>query len=139
MNTMPNSRLREVLRVLYERPETPLEEHVRLLTLLVIELLREVEALREAQINESQAKGIPPKNSYYGKAYKETALLTHNSAGPSGGIDKLLALWDGYSEQVPQSRYGSFLREILMLERLGFTEEEIKQYIRETEFLEQLT
>ncbi|MBW4642907.1 MAG: hypothetical protein KME23_07915 [Goleter apudmare HA4340-LM2] len=134
-----NLNICEILDILNGYQQSSLEERFRLLTHLVIELLREVEALRKAQINESQASGILPKDSHYGNAYQQTAYLTHNSAGPTGGIDKLLALWFGYPEQVPQSRYGSFLTEILMLRRLGLTEEEIKQYIQKAENLEQLT
>jgi hypothetical protein len=119
--------------------ESTLEERVQLLTELVFELLREVEALRSAQIRESESKGIPPKDSEYGKSYLATSRLTHNSCGPTGGIDKLLALWVGWYEEVPQNRFRCLLREVLMLRRLGFTESEIDAYIEETIILSTLT
>ena len=50
----------------------------------------EVEALRSACL-ESTEGGPIAKDSAYRQAYRETALLTHNSAGPSSGVAKLLA------------------------------------------------
>jgi hypothetical protein len=117
-----------------------LERKVSILTHLVFELLREVEALREAQIRENQAEGTTLKDSPYGTAYLETALLTHNASGVTTGIEKLLFRWlgDG-SELIPRNYLGSVLREILMLKRLGITEEELHKYIEDSEAAEKFT
>src|SRR6266540_1591227 len=56
---------------------------------MVCDLLMEVEALPEALLQ--SAAGSGGKESAYARAYREIALLTHNSAGPSSGLDKLLA------------------------------------------------
>src|SRR5262245_36530471 len=53
---------------------------VEALTTVVLDLLAEVEALRQAQA----AKGS------YRDAYRAACLLTHNSAGPSSGWEKLI-------------------------------------------------
>ena len=117
-----------------------LERKVSILTHLVFELLREVEALREAQIREIQAEGITPKDSPYGTAYLDTALLTHNAAGVTTGVEKLLFRWLGdESVLIPKNYIGSVLREILMLKRLGLTDEELQKYIEDAEAAEKLT
>jgi hypothetical protein len=56
---------------------------------MVCDLLMEVEALRETLLRSNTGSGR--KESAYARAYREIALLTHNSAGPSSGLDKLLA------------------------------------------------
>jgi hypothetical protein len=113
-----------------------LEAKVDALQGLVLDLLREVEALRRTQLDESQAAGLCPKESRYGKIYRDTALLTHNSCGPSDGITKLLELW---RQDLPPTRHGGGLSEILMLNRLGFSPAEIDRYVREAEECETYT
>lgn len=114
-----------------------LERKVTILTHLVFELLREVEALRESQIRDTKPEN---HSSNYLKAYLETALLTHNSAGVTTGLEKLLFRWLGEDwESIPKTKVGSTLREILILKRLGLTDEEITNYIQDAETAEKLT
>jgi hypothetical protein len=88
---------------------TSSDVHARLGTLvtLVLDLLMEVEALREALLRlEAGTRATDRRDgcelacrgpiqscgeSSYGRAYLYTAYLTHNNGGPSGGLDKLLA------------------------------------------------
>jgi hypothetical protein len=117
-----------------------LERKVTILTHLVFELLREVEALREAQIKQTQAQGVEPKESSQVQAYLETALLSHNAAGVTTGLQKILLRWLGDdAESIPKTRVGSVLREVLMLKRLGLTEEDIEKYVEDVEIAEKLT
>ena len=111
------------------------DEKIRVLTECVFALAMEVEALREAMIEESKAKGIVPKDSPYGRAYYETALLTHNSAGPSSGTDKLFKRW--FSGRNTPNHLDP--REALMLMRLGFSPHEISAYSTEAENREMWT
>jgi hypothetical protein len=102
---------------------------------IVMALMMEVEALREAIIEESRVKGIAPKDSSYGKAYYQTALLTHNAMGPSDGWHKLARLF--FSNNTTPN--GIALREALMLLRLGYSPEEIEEYAAKAEENEMLT
>jgi hypothetical protein len=102
---------------------------------MVVALLMEVEALREAMIEESKARGIAPKDSSYGRAYLNTGLLTHNAVGPSSGTDKLRRRF--FLIRTPADDID--LREALMLMRLGFSPNEIGAYADEAERLEMLT
>ena len=111
------------------------EAKVHVLQMLVLDLLREVEALRRTQLEECQAKGISPKQSPYAHAYRETALLTHDSTGTSTGIRNLLERW----EECEGTRHGGSLNELAMLARLGFSAQEIVQYIQEAEDYEMRT
>lgn len=113
------------------QPNLDSSKQVEALRLLVLALLMEVEALREALLTEA-AKGENLKNSAYGKAYLSTALLTHDSSGPSGGLQKLLWRWL-YSEAKYEYSPDLYMREILMLKRLGFSEAEIEMYKREVD------
>jgi hypothetical protein len=108
---------------------------VEVLTELVLALLMEVEALRSALLEESQARGETLKNSSYGQAYRSTALLTHNAAGPSCGVEKLLERWVSSR----RTRNSIPLRETLMLMRLGYSQEEIEKYAEEAESYEMRT
>lgn len=103
---------------------------------IVMALMMEVEALREAMIEEARAKGIAPKDSIYGKAYYHTGLLTHSAAGPSDGWSKLTRLFFSTDRTTPN---GIALREALMLLRLGYSAEEIEQYASEAEEMEMQT
>src|SRR5262249_11571828 len=77
----------------YGGESASLESQVVALRELVIALLMEVEALRAANLAAAKSAGAALKDSDYARAYMETALLTHNSAGPSSGLEKLLARW----------------------------------------------
>jgi hypothetical protein len=113
-----------------------LEAKVEVMQMLVLDLLREVEALRRTQLDDAQANGICPKESRYGKIYRDTALLTHNSCGPTDGIAKLLNLW---SQDLPATLGGGRLSEVVMLKRLGFSPAEIDRYVQEAEECESYT
>jgi hypothetical protein len=112
---------------------------VNALCQVVIDLLVEVEALREALLQlcpETQGshvhKGydipchddtLTKGKGAYQAAYVNAAYVRHNAAGPFGAIEKLLARFyavDGTVEIEP--------RELLMLRRLGFSEEEIVRF-----------
>jgi hypothetical protein len=102
-----------------------LARRVEALTTLVVDLLAEVEALRQAQVTQPA----------YRDAYRDVSLLTHDSTGPSSGWDKLL---DRYYPREP-SPDGRAWRESLMMRRLGFSAAEIEAYQREAEQAETYT
>jgi hypothetical protein len=102
-----------------------MSRRVEALTTLVIDLLAEVEALRQVQATQTA----------YQDAYREASLLTHNAAGPSSGAEKLLERF--YPRQ--PGRDGRTWRETLMMRRLGFTPGEIDAYQREAEQAETYT
>ena len=104
---------------------------------LVLNLLVEVEALRRALLLDAKAKGVAGKQTTYGQAYRSTALLSHDAAGPSGGLEKLLAMWLG--DQADRSLNGARLRELAMLKRLGYSEQELEEYVAEAESYEMRT
>jgi hypothetical protein len=132
---------------------TSSDVHARLGTLvtLVLDLLMEVEALREALMRleagthaadrsdgcESTCRGLIQLcgKSAYGRAYLDTAYLTHNNAGPSGGLDKLLAKF----YPLGSDEAGRTWRESLLLDRLGFSEPEIAEYMKAAEEAEMFT
>ena len=115
--------------------EGSLPARVALLQRLVLDLLREVEALRRTQLEVSRAEGIFPKESCYGRAYRATALMTHDATGLSSGLHKLLLHW----EERLGNRWTGPLNEIVMLERLGYSAQEIERYIKEAEEYESRT
>ena len=112
-----------------------LERRIDILTTIVLDLMMEVEALREAG-----AEG-----SDYAHAYRKAGLLTHNAAGPCSGWDKLL--WRFYPRDKPVNMLNAVdhasqarsWRESLMMERLGFTAEEVAAYRLEAEEAETYT
>jgi hypothetical protein len=108
------------------------ERNITLIS-MVSDLLVEVEALREAVIRLSASAGRDA--SSYRDAYLETALLSHNSAGPSTGVDKILALF--YPDQSEAD--GRPLREVVMLRRLGMSQAELDAFQKEAKDLEVLT
>ena len=98
---------------------------VETLTMLVLDLLAEVEALRQSQGTKSD----------YRDAYRAACLLTHNSAGPSSGWEKLIECF--YPRH--RSSGGRVWRESVMMRRLGFTPAEIAVYQTEAEEAETYT
>jgi hypothetical protein len=102
-----------------------LSRRIQMLTTVVLDLMMEVEALRETMV----------RGSNYRAAYREIGLLTHNSVGPSTGVDKLLDLY--YPSSATSG--GRAWRESLMMQRLGFTQTEMEQYKRDAEDAEQMT
>src|ERR1043165_3672012 len=109
---------------------------VQLLANLVLDLLIEVEALRKAHLLDAKAKAVAGKQTTYGQAYRSTALLSHDSAGPTGGWEKLLALWLGDENRAAN---GIRLRELAMLNRLGYSDKEVEEYVEEAESYEMRT
>jgi hypothetical protein len=102
-----------------------LATRVSVLTSLVFDLMAEVEALRQAHVSDAA----------YRAAYRDVGLLTHNSAGPSAGWQKLLARY------YPERRFadGRVWRESVMLQRLGFTPDEIAAFQQQADEMEQYT
>jgi hypothetical protein len=137
----------EMLKVLFEPTDASapnaLEQQaqkIAVLTDVVFELLREVEALREATIAEARRQGISPKESSYGRAYEAAAMGTRSWARMSDGWPNLFARWMGFTwfdgrDDLAQASFGEPMRELIMMRRLGFSPEEIDAYlerIRET-------
>lgn len=85
---------------------------------LTYELVREVQALREAKILELEESKDSIRHSIYAQVYERTALLMHNSAGPSTGWDKLLRKFRGKDSW----------SEIGVLAQLGFDANELSEY-----------
>ena len=123
---MPRPTLRSLIT-------STVEERNIALVGMVSDLLVEVEALREAIIRLSASAGTDP--SFYRDAYRETALLSRNGAGPSTGLDKILArFYPGQSEAGGQP-----LREVVMLRRLGMSQAELDAFEKEVERLATLS
>jgi hypothetical protein len=107
---------------------TERDPRVEVLAGMVLDLLLEVEALRK--VVAASALGAGGKDSAYGRAYQETAYLTHNATGPSSGLEKLLALF--YPRLAQAEGQGGqerrTWRECLLMRRLGFPEEAVRVY-----------
>jgi hypothetical protein len=101
------------------------ERRLAILSKIVLDLMMELEALRE-----TIASG-----STYRDAYRKAALLTHNNAGPSDGWDKLLGLFYRFEESSGDGPW----RETTMMQRLGFTPTEIELYQQEAKEAELYT
>ncbi|WP_224369143.1 hypothetical protein [Hyalangium versicolor] len=89
--------------------------HAALVTLL-LRMTTELEALREALSSPETPESV---REAYRKAYERTAVLSHNSAGPTGGAEKILRTffpWEGRDDR--------FAPELEMMKRLGATPEE---------------
>ena len=111
------------------------------LSRLVVDLLVEVEALSGAlAASHAGAASGPTHQGYdtpchdealtdgegaYPGAYVDAAYVLHNAAGPTGGVEKLLARF------YPDGAAGP--REALMLRRLGFSEAEIDRFVAAAE------
>lgn len=120
----------EIVRTLSESSagKADVRERLDVLVVMIFDLLMEVEALRAAQLAASNgANGIAPA---YGCAYRDTAYLTHNCAGPSSGMEKLLARFYPQETANESGAAGErrTWRECLMLRRLGFSEEQLRAY-----------
>ena len=126
MDEATSNEVVQALFVLHTRGPSPspadLGKHLDMLTTVVLDLMMEVEALREAR-----AAG-----SDYRDAYRNTGLLMHDSTGPSMGWDKLL---DRYYPR-DKDLTGRVWRESLMLRRLGVSAGQIEAYRREAQGME---
>jgi hypothetical protein len=120
---MPGTSTRDLVRTVLAAgvpaDAAAIARRVEALTTLVLDLLAEVEALRETQARQSA----------YRDAYRQAMLLAHDASGPSSGWEKLL---DRYYPRQPSSD-GRTWRESLMMRRLGFTPAEIEAYQQEAE------
>ena len=88
---------------------------------ILIRLMTEVEALREALSSPDTPESV---RQSYRKAYERIAVLSHNSAGPSGGQEKVLRRYFAETQEDPGHPY---VPERLMMKRLGATEEELEK------------
>jgi hypothetical protein len=97
--------------------------------MLLMRLLIEVEALREALSSPETPEAV---RVAYRKAYERIATLSHNAAGPSGGVEKVLRQFfptDPKALRLGPSK-DRFAPEMVMMDRLGASEED-KQALRE--------
>jgi hypothetical protein len=101
------------------------------LTLVVLRLVMEVEALREALSRPETPEAV---RQSYRKAYERIAVLSHNGAGPSDGMEKILERFFPEHRSSEES-----IPELAMLERLGATEEERKAVLEQMELAETYT
>ena len=142
---MSHQSIRDIAMVLYGAGNAAVRTEA--LTRLVIDLMVEIEALRAALV-QSQVGGAgkPVHGGYdipchdetladgkgaYAAAYVDAAYVLHNSAGPSGGVEKLLARFYPAGAAEP--------REALMLRRLGFSESEVARFAEAAEQAEQFS
>lgn len=137
--------LREIVETLFFPPDNKhwwrrerrmedwTDSKIQILVAMILDLLMEVEALRAALL--ATDAGATGKDSAYGRVYRSTAYLTHNSCGTSAGLEKLLALF--YPDKVQANR--RTWRESLMLRRIGFSEADIGTYKEEAEQAETFT
>ena len=100
------------------------DERIGALVVVALDLLVEVEALREVVMRLSAGAISDPSMAPYLAGYRETAFLSHNSAGPSSGLEKVIARF------YPKKRDpdGRTWREGVLLERLGMAEAEFEAY-----------
>jgi hypothetical protein len=115
------------------------DPRIEVLVAMVFDLLMEVEALRA--VVAASKLGAGGKDSDYGRAYQETAYLTHNACGPSSGLEKLLARFypPQADEQAPSWRQRRSWRECLLMRQLGFTDDDVRAYQDSAEQAETLT
>ena len=132
----------EIIRTLFlgsgKKAPAP-DPRIDVLVAMVFDLLMEVEALRAAHL--ASNTGARGTDSGYGRAYRDTAYLTHNSCGPSSGLDKLLALFYPAETEKDSGASGQqrTWRECLMLLRLGFSQEQVRAYRKEAAEAETFT
>jgi hypothetical protein len=132
----------EIARTLFAGSGTktsPPDPRVDVLVAMVLDLMMEVEALRAAHL--APDVSACDTEAGYARAYKDTAYLTHNSSGPSSGLDKLLGLFYPAEADTRRSASGEqrTWRECLMLRRLGFSEEQVRVYKEEAARAETFT
>ena len=87
--------------------------HPAALVMLLFRLSMEVEALREALSSPQTPEAV---REAYRQAYARIAVLSHNSAGPSGGPEKILRRFFPSTASEPR-----FAAEQAMMNRLGMT------------------
>ena len=101
------------------------------LVMMLLRLMFEVEAMREALSRPDTPESV---RQSYRQAYERTAVLSHNAAGFTGGMEKVLRRF------VPQGTDSErFVPEMAMLERLGATPLEMQTLRDELETVETYT
>lgn len=98
---------------------------------IIFHLIREIHVLRETNIQNAIDHNHSPKETLYGKLYYETCILSYNSSGPLSGEEKILNDWFNKS--------GGPYDEILMLKKLGYTQQEIDDYMKLSQQVGQYT
>jgi hypothetical protein len=101
------------------------------LVTLILRLIMEVEALREALSSPETPEAV---RESYRQAYARIAVLAHNAAGPSGGAEKLLRRF-----VPPNTPADRFAPELAMMARLGASEEDREALRAEMEIVETYT
>lgn len=99
--------------------------------MLVFRLMMEVEALREALSSPETPEAV---RQGYRQAYERIAVLSHNAAGTTGGMEKILRRFFPHGTSSER-----FVPELAMLERLGATEPELQALREELETVETYT
>jgi hypothetical protein len=111
-----------------------LAKQVDVLREMVFDLVLEVEALRAERVAWASKTG----DATYAEAYMETASRAHNSAGVVPGWTKLLIHFYGWKDQSAETG-GRRLYELVLLRRLGVSEERLRDFIEHIEHVESLT
>jgi hypothetical protein len=106
-------------------------DEIKVLRKIIFHLIREIDILRETNIQKSILENQSPKDSIYGKLYKEICIESYNSAGPSSGEDKIMWDWFNRNDELPD--------ETIMLRKLGYSEDEIKKYLEKIAEVSQYT
>ncbi len=107
----------------YHRADMDIE--INALRKILFHLIREIEALRETNLQEANLNGILPKQSVYGQVYERVYLRSYNSAGPWSGYEKFL--WDWFHKGQVNARDNP--DELMMLRKLGYSDIEIQEYL----------
>lgn len=131
---MNRKNVREMVFALSGAGDPP--ARIAVLSQLVVDLLVEVEALREAVIRLHPVDGGAPVHggydfpcdesltedkAAYPASYADAAFALHNAAGPSSGLEKLLGRFYPSNGATP--------RESLMLRRLGYSDAGIARFV----------
>jgi hypothetical protein len=102
-----------------------LAKRVSLLTEMVFDLVLEVEALRAERVALASKTG----DATYAEAYMQTAATAHNSAGVVPSWVKLLIHFYGWRDDAAMD--GRPLRELVLLRRLGVSEERLRAFVEQ--------
>jgi len=89
-------------------------DEIKVLRKIIFHLIREIDILRETNIQKSILENQSPKDSIYGNLYKEIC------------ID-----WFNRNDELPD--------ETIMLRKLGYSEDEIKKYLEKIAEVSQYT
>jgi hypothetical protein len=127
------------LHCILDSSASPADTEARIAALehIALDLMMEVESLRMAVLELTAEKpsapvddvlaedghGVPGPHSIYGKAYIDAGWESHCSVGPSCGAEKILGRFYSLGQKSHD------LREVIMLRRLGYTDEAIAKYV----------